>query len=441
LSELGSLDNVVTCTIAGNPNIKVGDTATVTYGSYSGNAPVTSIEHDVDENGFLTTFVTGERCPRIAGWSRRVPVVYAGTSGSGIYRSMDGGIGWTDFNTGLPSGNKYVRRIAANAFDQVAAIVNGGLYLHDGLTFSLEGLPNPSNDAGDSPAPSVSELSLVATDMSFSQDQVFVLATSKRTSGSSVQDNRTWVYETDDYGDTWSSAQMFDSSGSGFHIRGIDLSGRYGTPLVSATSGSVYGLPAGEWYQGSMGRVAYGSQGCWPPDNPFYFPFPTQMGVLHYSLLSAYTTGSAPNRRLYVVMNIQGAFQPGGSLSALCTVRAIVYTLPSLHRLQDGGQIDLNTATDPVDGEAVFDSIQLSGFFIAPIAFNDDLTLEFREEVVGTTFSGRLMFESTRSNALLFERGFIRTGEPACEGQDMFVGPPMYTYADAGTMWFSFELL
>lgn len=75
LNELGSLTDILTFEITGNPFYRIG-----TSGSFyhqdsanlvtSGSGPITSMETTVDEKGYVMNITINERCPRIAGWTQ-----------------------------------------------------------------------------------------------------------------------------------------------------------------------------------------------------------------------------------------------------------------------------------------------------------------------------------------------------------------------------------
>ena len=154
LSELGDVTWVATGTIEGNPNIKIGQSAQMIYDDFNRTDVITSLETDWDENGYIMQVTTGERCPRIAGWSKLSPKVYAGTEEHGVYRSTDAGQTWTAFNAGLPSGDKYVTRLAFNSFEEGMSIVNGRIWVVDDFNSSgswVEVIPPATSSSGSYP--------------------------------------------------------------------------------------------------------------------------------------------------------------------------------------------------------------------------------------------------------------------------------------------------
>ncbi len=274
LSELGDLTHIVTAKIDGDPSIHIGQAARIIYDVTDRTDAITSVTHATNEREGYTTEVTiGERCPRISGWSRISPLIYAGTTRFGVYISRDGGHNWAEFNTGLPAGTKYVRRIGANALEEAMAIVNGSLYYTDGTNpWAIRSLPAPINSAGDVPAPGHG--SLIAVDALGGAGSFAVMTVNPRTSGSAIQECRTWVYNCQSTGSapsSWQSVELVNdiissgsySSGSEWHVIGIDMRSTLGTPNVVASSGSVYALVPGGViiYQGDETRTNDYTQG------------------------------------------------------------------------------------------------------------------------------------------------------------------------------------
>lgn len=83
----------------------------------------------------------------------------------------------------------------------------------DGVAYTVDGAANwtpvskatlgtPANDAGDSPAPATADLDQI--DLAFDPqdpDRIYVTRTT-------ISPERTWVYVSDDYGETWSNVQV-----------------------------------------------------------------------------------------------------------------------------------------------------------------------------------------------------------------------------------------
>jgi len=264
VGELGVQTRVVSIRIPGDPTITLAAVARINFETTDYTDAVTSIDSTITQNGYTTVVTIGERCPRISGWSTELLPVYAGTSGSGVYKSTDSGATWVEFNSGLPAGKKFVKRLAFNSLDEGMAIVNSSLYHTSGSTWSIRSLPAPINMAGDSPAPGYGTLQAVSA--KGSTGEFCVLTTNVNSSGSDVQQCRSWVYESTGSGaNTWESTQLYDtdtglipgdSTGSGYHIYGYDVSSEAGVPYIVASSGSLYSyLPGALVLKGSMERM------------------------------------------------------------------------------------------------------------------------------------------------------------------------------------------
>lgn len=248
IGELGDVTWVATGVIEGDPTIQIGKSARMTYLDFDRTDVITSLETQWDQNGYIMKVTIGERCPRISGWSRLYPPIFAGTTRHGVYKSTDGGINWSEFNTGLPSGTKNVTRLGFNSFFEGMAIVNGSLYYTDGLsdTWETRSLPNPVNTAGDVPALGYGRL--IAVDATGGLGQFAVLTTSGSvSSGSNPAEMRSWIYTCESSGSTpslWTSVQMSTGSATAhpYNLRGWDLTSSGGTPLAVLSSGSNWAL-------------------------------------------------------------------------------------------------------------------------------------------------------------------------------------------------------
>jgi len=311
VSELGSITEHKTVSAVGNPNVRIGQKARIVHDQdgliYNGVDVITTAEHKLDENGYVMDLKLGERCPRIAGWSRYTGPIYAGTSGSGIFRSVDAGISWSDFNEGFPTGDKFVSRIAANPYDELMSIVNGSLYYHDSTAWVEVSLPMPQNSAGDSPAPSAGEL--IAVDSTYQQGEFNVLTMNAQSSGSDIQQARSWIFNTLDGGTNWTSIQL-QTSGSGWHCVAYDMSSALGTPTAVVSSGStfagvaLFGINFNQMYKrGASGfppeHYACISKDSWTDDDLALACFP-QQGLTRIEPHAVTITGTSPNRIMQV---------------------------------------------------------------------------------------------------------------------------------------------
>lgn len=254
LGELGDVTWVATGVIEGDPTIQIGKSARMTYLDFDRTDVITSMESQWDQNGYIMKVTIGERCPRISGWSRLYPPIFAGTTQHGVYKSTDGGINWAEFNTGLPAGVKNVTRLGFNSFFEGMAIVNGSLYYTDGIgdTWASRSLPAPVNTAGDNPPLGYGRL--VSVDAMGALGRFAVLTTSGSSStGSSPAEMRSWIYTCESSGSSassWSSVQMSTGSATArpYNLTGWDLTAAGGIPVAVLSSGSVWaGVPLMGW--------------------------------------------------------------------------------------------------------------------------------------------------------------------------------------------------
>jgi len=238
IGELAPVTDIKTFRTTGSPAWKPATRVMIQYSggnsgfSYNRKGYITSVESEIGENGYTMEIKVDERCPRIAGWSKKDLILYATTAGNGVYRSLDLGLTWTSLNEGLPvSAN--VRFIAANSDGEAMCAIGNTLYFRRDAAWQQVTLPTPVNDAGDSPAPPTGSQTVVAIDSS-APGAFHVLVTDVINSL-----YRTWVFQTDGsilpQTSDWSSVQMRNNQ-SGFTIRGYDLSARYGTTYVVATT-------------------------------------------------------------------------------------------------------------------------------------------------------------------------------------------------------------
>lgn len=77
VNELGSYDDIATVEILGDPTVWIGDRAQVRHNAQGWNyyttGFVTSLESEISMEGYRQKVTVGERCPRIAGWSHKLP--------------------------------------------------------------------------------------------------------------------------------------------------------------------------------------------------------------------------------------------------------------------------------------------------------------------------------------------------------------------------------
>jgi len=137
--------------------------------------------------------------------------IFIGHKSAGVfymeYSSCSGGT-WESKNTGLTGNWLNVRDMKidpATKYDYVKTLwiaTQAGVArsTDEGTSWTQFTMSTPENDAGDSPAPAVSDLDwyCIAFNPAY-EDEVYVLA------GSAT---RVWVYWTDDYGTTWYNWQV-----------------------------------------------------------------------------------------------------------------------------------------------------------------------------------------------------------------------------------------
>lgn len=442
ISELGAVTDIKKVDIVANPSIRIGDKARIVHEAdgfiYNGVDVITSVESELSENGYTMSLTLGERCPRIAGWSRYAPPVYAGTSGSGVFRSTDSGINWSAINDGLPSGNKYVRRMGWNQYDEGMAIVNGGLYYYNGISWQRRTLPAPANTAGDSPAPGYGNL--IAVDATGVEGEFNVLTVKKLTSGSAIQDGRSWVYNTKNSGSSWTSVQLQDSSGSGFHVVGIDLSSRFGTAYVVATSGSLY--DAG-WMKEALSKIGIKQANI---NDPTGCTGIDRRAINDYEILAVEQSGTEPNRQIRIYLRGIGE-GCHGSLVGGDNINAYLYVTSGYRALWETGPIFLVAS-----GGGTEPGVINAASFQNPIGDNPadtwypinkvrQITLD--EADYGSVLSARLFF---RTVSLTGDCGFefshvVHTGDINCAAANVKFNSAAgiaNSYFMAGTFFWEF---
>jgi hypothetical protein len=283
LKELGKLDRVLTLECQGNPEFAIVkrvfvnvDLETIVV---TGNKNITTVATSVSDDGYISNVTFDEFCPRFAGWSlATVPkIFYAGTVKNGVYKSLDAGNTWFEYNSGLPTGNKYVRSLAATEIDEVMAIINGQLWYTttSGLTISgiwnRRYLPTPINAAGDG-TPPTSAGTLITVTSAGNENNFEVLTTKNlvdttpiQLSGMALfpQVSRSWLYSTTTAGEAWDSTGINYITPSGltsYNAVGQHASNRYGIPYVTV-GGSDYTFP-GMWISRyPLSNVCYYSEG------------------------------------------------------------------------------------------------------------------------------------------------------------------------------------
>ena len=231
LTVTGTLDDLVIAECAGlYPDVQIADFASISFslGDIGQNADrqITSLGVSVDDAGALTTFIFGEKCPRVT-FSPPPFFVYSTSLSGGAGVSYDAGNTFHDFNEGLPaSGSTYdTMSIAANTYNQLMMITTSGLevYRRSGIfgTWNKVTVTDPSNDEG--------EVFFTANDITFIKvekelgnwDKFHLLANATASGSGGILPSgqqRWWIYWTGDFGYNWESMQLY-VPGSG--INGI----------------------------------------------------------------------------------------------------------------------------------------------------------------------------------------------------------------------------
>jgi hypothetical protein len=240
LEILDDVDDIVVVETAGfYPFVEVGDYASIDVGRgnfvYGSDREITDIQTSVTEEGAITIFTVGEKCPRVS-ILPPLSVVYATAQNAGVLVSWDGGDSFDPYSKGIVSTTNEAASginglsIAANKYGQTMAIVDNLLYKRSGKFGSwsqVTTLPDPSNDEGDYQF-AVTNLNLVKAEKESSAYGRFHFLANATASGGIVPsgEERWWVYWTKDFGTNWNSMQLY-VPGSGHPV---------GTPS---------GLPAG----------------------------------------------------------------------------------------------------------------------------------------------------------------------------------------------------
>jgi len=303
IQSLGKLDEIVTVECQGDPRITILKNATVNIdletSVFNKTKAITSVVTSVSENGYVMTVTFDEFCPKFAGWdlAESPTVLYAGTLKNGVYKSLDGGLTWADYNTGLTTGNKYVRSLAATQDDEVMAIINGQLWYTttSGLTIANPAwerryLSAPVNTAMDNPAPSGYGTMLYVTSPGTSGQFDVLTSYNLRASNPITTSGllyfptvgRSWVYNTTTAGGgspAWDCTELSyitPSGGLSYNMSGQYMSNRYGTPLVTA---GTFIFESGMWiYQFPMQNTCYYCDGYADPNTFTHVNLP-HMGI------------------------------------------------------------------------------------------------------------------------------------------------------------------
>ena len=293
LNALNSIDDVQTYSLVGfYPDVSIGNYAYINFDNfinYEGDRLITTIATTLNSSGAVTNITIGEKCPRIT-IQFPVPPVYATSDLDGVAISLDGGDNFTTSNAGLTtSGELHGLNIAANSYGQQMVLTQAGLYRRASQLAAWIPVPgeldDPTNDAGDIPAPTVSGISIVkVVDEPTNRDLFHLLTNGYNTLG----DPRCWIYTTTNFGTSWNSKQIQGING-GFTVVGIDMESNLinGTYLlineVVSGIGSVY-------YTRQIGGNLFA--GYW-----------TTSGVFNENLTTSSAVGSNNESLLYSLPN------------------------------------------------------------------------------------------------------------------------------------------
>ncbi len=129
--------HVVHAEVLGDPDVQIGQTASVTdtfTGLSAHTDMITTVRASMSADGYILDVMLGERCPTIWGFGAPPQYLYAATGGAGVYRSPDYGNNFVAVNgsggSTLTGNALYVNAIEVDSGDNetVWAATNGGIY-------------------------------------------------------------------------------------------------------------------------------------------------------------------------------------------------------------------------------------------------------------------------------------------------------------------------
>jgi len=220
-------------------------------GTHSGL--VTGIESDFAPSGYLVTHYLNERCPGFWGYWGEVLGMYCSVyhpiSGSGgVYRTLDYE-SWTDISYNLSGDDRYIHAIGLSSQGELWSCSADGLFKlpSSGSTWNQISTGAPSNDAGDSPAPTESDL--VFVDIEFDRGTSGTLYALARTRVDNPPP-RAWIFKSTTSGGGWSSYGVHRGGDyaidvKGPYVKALDLSKVDGSVLrlvAVGTSGSILAI-------------------------------------------------------------------------------------------------------------------------------------------------------------------------------------------------------
>jgi|WetSurMetagenome_2_1015567.scaffolds.fasta_scaffold01074_6 hypothetical protein len=372
INELGKLEETITVDCQGDPRVTVLKKAPVNINletiTFSAIKNITTVVGNLSAEGYTMVVTFDEFCPKFAGWSlAQVPlIIYAGTTRFGVYKSLDGGHTWFEYNAGLPTTPKYVAALATTEMDEVMALINGQIWYTTTSGFTTSGLWVRKSPFGEVPTlePSYRSAGRYITVTSSGQTSgcfnVLMSAARYRDiiSGQWYDPRpecRSWVYSTSNAGHSWTGTLIADGSDRSFY--GTAMSSRYSVPYVLTNRGAQ-DVPApypARVEKGPMERYAYysaytGQGSVWHTT----VSNPMEMGVRDFDLYTDYrpgmygpvTGGDALyyQRRIgwpiYCIM--QKPFDPSYELAGLaCHYQYSIYDCPSFTPLSEFAMSDM----------------------------------------------------------------------------------------------------
>jgi hypothetical protein len=246
LSVVDSIDDEQRITVDGfYPSIQVGDGAyiNIVHANYDfrGNRQITSIVASVGPDGARTMIGVGAKCPRVS-IQLPVPPIFATTTTDGVAVSWDAAENFRPSNIGLNGSDALnAWSIAVNQWGQSMVLTVAGLYKRYGTAgtwTAVSQLPDPANDEGKNPAPTLSGLvftKVVDEPTRYGHFHLLANASGVFTPG------RAWIYNTHDFGNTWDSTQLYINkvpSGYSWRVYGIDIETSPNNNLYTIVNGS-----------------------------------------------------------------------------------------------------------------------------------------------------------------------------------------------------------
>ena len=116
-------------------DVVIGNVVEVNSKYYQGVGIATSVGSIMNKDvGIETTITLDQRCPRIYAYYSFGNPVYIGTKSHGVWKKPLQYHVWSDYNTGLPAGDRHIVDLAASAGTLVCVTANGNAYMRTPLT-------------------------------------------------------------------------------------------------------------------------------------------------------------------------------------------------------------------------------------------------------------------------------------------------------------------